>query len=76
VVAGPWPGPALAEWGALVEERGIGEYRDHGQVRRMHITATGRALYERDWLRYRGVYADVDAAEPAAAAASEAARQL
>jgi hypothetical protein len=30
---------------ALVDECGTGEFRDYRQVRRMHITANGRALY-------------------------------
>lgn len=35
------------KWDALVEERGTGEYRDHRQVRRMHITPNGRNLSRR-----------------------------
>ena len=37
------------KWGALVDERGTGEYRDLRQVRRMYITADGRALYHDQW---------------------------
>jgi len=51
--------------GALVEERGTGEFRDYRQVRHMHITANGRALYYDQWSRYRKLYPDVEASEPA-----------
>jgi hypothetical protein len=54
--------------GALVEERDAGEYRDHRQVRRMHITANGRALYREEFERYRELHPDVDAPEPVAIA--------
>ena len=39
----------------------------------MHMTANGRALYYDQWLRYRELYPDVEAPEPArgGAAASE-----
>jgi hypothetical protein len=57
-------------WGALVEERGTGEYRDHRQVRRMHITAGGRVLYEREWARYREMYPDVEGPQPQRAGAT------
>ena len=50
---------------ALVEERGTGAYVDYRQVRRMYITANGRALYYDQWSRYRKLYPDVEAAEPA-----------
>ena len=52
---------------ALVEERGTGEYFDHRQVRRMHITANGRALYHDQWARYRELYPDVEATTAAGA---------
>jgi hypothetical protein len=49
--------------GALVEERPL---RHLGYpVRRMHITADGRALYHDQWARYRELYPDVQAPEPA-----------
>jgi len=48
--------------GALVEER---PRRHLGYpVRRMHITANGRALYHDQWARYRELYPDVDAPHP------------
>ena len=50
--------------GALVEERGMGEYHDHRQVRRVHITPNGHALYESEWGRYRELYPDVEALDP------------
>jgi hypothetical protein len=51
------------ERGALVEER---PRRHLGYpVRRMHITADGRALYHDQWARYRELYPDVEAPEPA-----------
>jgi hypothetical protein len=50
--------------GALVEERGTGEYVDYRQVRRMYITAHGRALYRDEWAPYRELYPDVEALEP------------
>ena len=47
---------------ALVEER---PRKSLGSpVRRMHITANGRALYHDQWSRYREMYPDVEAAEP------------
>jgi hypothetical protein len=56
--------------GALVEERRTDgastmalPWRD--AVRRMHITANGRALYHDQWARYRELYPDVDAPDPA-----------
>ncbi len=52
--------------GALVEERGTGKYFDHRQIRRMYITANGRALYREEFARYRELYPDVDAPEPSA----------
>jgi hypothetical protein len=50
--------------GALVEERGTGEYVDYRQVRRMHITTNGRALYIDEWSRYREIFPEVEATEP------------
>jgi hypothetical protein len=41
--------------GALVEERGTLIDVVTGRVHRMHIAAAGRALYEREWARYRPV---------------------
>ena len=59
--------------GALVEERRTDgastmalPWRD--AVRRVKITANGRALYHDQWARYRELYPDVEAIEPRAAA--------
>jgi hypothetical protein len=57
--------------GALVEEsprRSLGT-----PVRRLFITANGRALYHDQWARYRELYPDVEAPEPARATAAGAA---
>jgi hypothetical protein len=56
------------KWGALVEERQSGWYSNpttgtSRPVHRLHITAAGRALYEREWTRYRELYPDVEAPE-------------
>jgi hypothetical protein len=50
------------KWGALVEEQHQGWIGSPG---RLHITAAGRALYEREWARYRELYPGVEALEPA-----------
>ena len=58
------------KWGALVEERPSKYVRNEATasgwtVYRMWITAAGRALYEREWARYRELYPDVvEALEP------------
>lgn len=53
------------KWGALVEERGSGEYQDYREVRRIHIAAAGQALYEHDRARNHALYPDVvEALEP------------
>jgi len=51
---------------------GTGTYFDHRHIRRMHITANGCALYEREWARYprasprrnRSDRAEIEAIEP------------
>jgi hypothetical protein len=58
------------KWGALVKERGTGKYFEYRQVRHMHITANGRALYHDQWVRYRELYPDVETPEPMVGAAS------
>jgi hypothetical protein len=50
--------------GALVEDRGTGEFFDWRQAHRMYITANGSALYHDQWERYREMYPDIDAPEP------------
>jgi hypothetical protein len=55
--------------GALVEERGTGAYFDHRQIRRMHITAAGRALYVSESARGSELYPDVETLEPASRSA-------
>jgi hypothetical protein len=49
------------KWGALVTEGGLRPPYDH----RLRITKAGRHLYARQWLRYREMYPDVEAPEPA-----------
>jgi hypothetical protein len=51
--------------GTLVEELETSEFRDHRQVRRMHITAAGRRLYETEWNRYHELCPGLEAPEPA-----------
>jgi hypothetical protein len=42
------------------------DYRDTSvSAWAMVITTTGKTLYEREWARYRELYPDVDAPEPA-----------
>jgi hypothetical protein len=54
--------------GALVEAWETGEHREYyGRVFRLYITANGRALYHDQWTRYRELYPDIDAPEPAPA---------
>jgi hypothetical protein len=56
------------KWGALVEEHVLSGLRDH----RLRITAAGRALYEHEWARYRELFPNVEAPEPARAGAGRA----
>jgi hypothetical protein len=49
------------KWGALVIEGELRPPYDH----RLRITEAGRRLYARQWLRYREMYPNVDAPEPA-----------
>ncbi len=57
---GTWLRLREYKWGALICEHVWEPPRDG----RLRITAAGRALYERDWNRYRELYPDVDAPEP------------
>jgi hypothetical protein len=50
------------KWGALVAQH----VRQPPYDYRRRITAAGRDLYEREWARYRALYPDVEAPEPAA----------
>jgi hypothetical protein len=57
------------KWGALVEERASGTDRNDATgtvhtIYRIGITTAGRALYEREWARYRELYPDVHTPEP------------
>jgi hypothetical protein len=51
------------KWGALVEEARRapqpGEYSAPGTIHLIRITAAGRALYEREWVRYHELYPGV-----------------
>jgi len=57
------------KWGALIEERPYAQpllLADQGPLSlgpayRLHITAAGRALYDREWTRYRAMFPDVEA---------------
>jgi hypothetical protein len=55
--------------GALVAEGPLTDNTDlypfGPRRRRLRITDAGRALYEREWARYRELYPDVEAPEPA-----------
>jgi hypothetical protein len=54
------------KWAALIDERPNPAPLRDGDRYRLHITAADRALYEHEWARYRELYPDVEAPEPAA----------
>ena len=62
----PQPRHVLRHAGAVRWFTHTGKYFDHRQIRRVHITANGRALYREEFARYRELYPDVDAPEPSA----------
>ena len=54
----------------MIEERASGSWSNpatgsSGSRYRIHITGAGWALYEREWARYRELYPDVEAPDPA-----------
>ncbi len=57
------PAPLMEEYRTPYQDNGDGTYK--APESRLRITPFGRTYYAREWARYREIYPDVDAPEPA-----------